>query len=43
MSKYHEHEMNLKEFAAVLTGTESRACQLRSHSIARLRAKPRWG
>jgi RNA polymerase sigma factor for flagellar operon FliA len=41
MSMYYEHDMNLKEIAAVLGVTESRVCQLHSQSIARLRAKLR--
>jgi RNA polymerase sigma factor FliA len=41
MSMYYEHDMNLKEIAAVLEVTESRVCQLHSQSIARLRAKLR--
>ncbi len=41
MSMYYEHDMNLKEIAAVLEVTESRVCQLHSQSIARLRAKMR--
>jgi len=41
MSMYYEHDMNLKEIAAVLEVTESRICQLHSQSIARLRAKMR--
>ena len=41
MSMYYEHDMNLKEIAAVLKVTESRVCQLHSQSIARLRAKMR--
>ena len=41
MSMYYEHDMNLKEIAAVLGLTESRICQLHSQSIARLRAKMR--
>ena len=39
MSMYYEHDMKLKEIAAVLGVTESRVCQLHSQSIARLRAK----
>jgi RNA polymerase sigma factor for flagellar operon FliA len=39
MSMYYEHDMNLKEIAAVLKVTESRVCQLHSQSIARLRVK----
>ncbi len=39
MSMYYEHDMNLKEIAAVLGVTESRVCQLHSQSVARLRAK----
>ena len=41
MSMYYEHDMNLKEIAAVLKVTESRVCQLHTQSIARLRAKLR--
>lgn len=41
MSMYYEHDMNLKEIAAVLGVTESRICQLHSQSIARLRTKLR--
>ena len=41
MSMYYEHDMNLKEIAAVLHVTESRVCQLHSQSIARLRSKLR--
>jgi RNA polymerase sigma factor FliA len=41
MSMYYEHDMNLKEIAAVLKVTESRVCQLHSQSIARLRTKLR--
>ena len=41
MSMYYEHDMNLKEIAAVLKVTESRVCQLHSQSIARLRHKLR--
>ncbi len=41
MGMYYEHDMNLKEIAAVLGVTESRICQLHSQSIARLRAKLR--
>ena len=41
MGMYYEHDMNLKEIAAVLGVTESRVCQLHSQSIARLRAKLR--
>jgi RNA polymerase sigma factor for flagellar operon FliA len=39
MSMYYEHDMNLKEIAAVLGVTESRVCQLHSQSVARLRAR----
>jgi len=39
MSMYYEHDMNLREIAAVLGVTESRVCQLHSQSIARLRAR----
>jgi RNA polymerase sigma factor for flagellar operon FliA len=41
MSMYYEHDMNLKEIAAVLKVTESRVCQLHSQCIARLRSKLR--
>ena len=41
MSMYNEHDMNLKEIAAVLGVTESRVCQLHSQSIARLRTRLR--
>ena len=41
MSMYYEHDMNLKEIAAVLKVTESRVCQLHSQAIARLRVKLR--
>ncbi|MFZ2649240.1 MAG: RNA polymerase sigma factor FliA [Burkholderiaceae bacterium] len=41
MTMYYEHDMNLKEIAAVLKVTESRVCQLHSQSIARLRVKLR--
>ncbi|MDZ7812016.1 MAG: RNA polymerase sigma factor FliA [Ideonella sp.] len=41
MSMYYEHDMNLKEIAAVLKVTESRICQLHSQAIARLRVKLR--
>ena len=41
MAMYYEHEMNLKEIAAVLNVTESRVCQLHSQAIARLRTKMR--
>ncbi len=41
MSMYYEHDMNLKEIAAVLKVTESRVSQLHSQSIARLRTKLR--
>ena len=41
MSMYYEHDMNLKEIAAVLGVTESRICPLHSQSIARLRSKLR--
>jgi RNA polymerase sigma factor FliA len=41
MSMYYEHDMNLKEIAAVMGVTESRICQLHSQSIARLRTKLR--
>ena len=41
MGMYYEHEMNLKEIAAVLEVTESRVCQLHSQAVARLRTKMR--
>jgi RNA polymerase sigma factor FliA len=41
MGMYYEHDMNLKEIAAVLDVTESRVCQLHSQAIARLRTKMR--
>lgn len=41
MGMYYQHDMNLKEIAAVLGVTESRVCQLHSQSIARLRTKMR--
>lgn len=41
MSMYYEHDMNLKEIAAVLEVTESRISQLHSQAIARLRTKMR--
>lgn len=41
MAMYYEHDMNLKEIAAVLEVTESRVSQLHSQAIARLRAKMR--
>jgi RNA polymerase sigma factor FliA len=41
MSMYYEHDMNLREIAAVLGVTESRICQLHSQSVARLRARLR--
>ena len=41
MSMYYEHDMNLKEIAAVLGVTESRVCQLHSQAVARLRTKMR--
>ncbi|MFO1330934.1 MAG: RNA polymerase sigma factor FliA [Rubrivivax sp.] len=41
MSMDYEHDLNLKEIAAVLEVTESRVCQLHSQSIARLRARLR--
>ena len=39
MSAYYEHDTNLREVAAVLKITESRACQLHNQVILRLRAK----
>ena len=41
MGMYYEHDMNLREIAAVLGVTESRVCQLHSQSVARLRARLR--
>lgn len=41
MLMYYEHDMNLKEIAAVLGVTESRVCQLHGQAVARLRAKMR--
>ena len=41
MSMYYEHDMNLKEIAAVLKVTESRVCQLHSQCVARLRVRLR--
>jgi RNA polymerase sigma factor for flagellar operon FliA len=41
MGMYYEHDMNLKEIAAVLGVTESRVCQLHSQAIARLRTRLR--
>lgn len=41
MGMYYEHDMNLKEIAAVLGVTESRVSQLHSQAIARLRTKMR--
>lgn len=41
MGMYYEHEMNLKEIAAVLEVTESRVSQLHSQAVARLRTKMR--
>jgi RNA polymerase sigma factor for flagellar operon FliA len=41
MSMYYEHDMNLKEIAAVLGVTESRVCQLHSQAITRLRTRLR--
>lgn len=39
MSMYYEHDMSLKEIAAVLGVTASRVCQLHSQSVASLRSK----
>jgi len=39
MGMYYEHDMNLREIAAVLGVTESRICQLHSQAIGRLRIK----
>jgi len=41
MSMYHEHDMSLKEIAAVPGVTESRVCQLHRRSIARPRTRLR--
>lgn len=41
MAMYYEHDMNLKEIAAVLEVTESRVSQLHSQAVARLRTKMR--
>ncbi|GAB2748032.1 RNA polymerase sigma factor FliA [Melaminivora jejuensis] len=41
MGMYYEHDLNLKEIAAVLGVTESRVCQLHGQAIARLRTKMR--
>jgi RNA polymerase sigma factor FliA len=38
MGLYYEQDLNLKEIAAVLGVTESRACQLHSRAVLRLRA-----
>ena len=38
MSMHYEHDMKLKEIAAVLRVTESRVCQIKSCALARLRA-----
>ena len=37
MSMFYEHDMQLKEIAAVLKVTESRVCQIKAQAIARLR------
>jgi RNA polymerase sigma factor FliA len=39
MSMFYEHDMNLKEIAAVLGVDESRVCELHSASVAQLRVK----
>ncbi|MFC3149262.1 RNA polymerase sigma factor FliA [Piscinibacterium candidicorallinum] len=39
MGMYYEHDMNLREIAAVLGVTESRVCQIHSQAVARLRTK----
>ena len=39
MSMYYEHDMNLKEIAAVLKVTESRVCQLHGQALVRLKAR----
>ncbi len=41
MSMYYEQDMNLREIGAVMGVTESRACQLHSRAVSRLRAKLR--
>ena len=36
LTLYYEHELNMKEIAAVLQLTESRVCQLHKESVAKL-------
>jgi hypothetical protein len=38
MALYYEQEMNLKEIGAVMGVSESRACQLHSQAISRMRS-----
>ncbi len=39
MALYYEQDLNLREIGAVMGVTESRACQLHSQAVARLRAR----
>ncbi len=39
MGLYYEHDLNMREIAAVMGVTESRVCQLHSQAVARLRGK----
>lgn len=39
MGLYYEHDLNMKEIAAVMGVTESRVCQLHSQAVARLRGR----
>jgi RNA polymerase sigma factor for flagellar operon FliA len=39
MTAYYEHDMGLKEIAAVLKITESRVCQIAADAVATLRRK----
>ena len=39
MALYYEQDLNLREIGAVLGVTESRACQLHSQAVLRLRAR----
>ena len=41
MGMYYEHDMNLKEIAAVLGVTESRVCQIHSKAMVKLRSRVR--
>lgn len=41
MSVYYEHDLSLKEMAATLGVTDSRACQLHAQAVARLRGRLR--